>query len=123
METLEWNVILPNINNEQDIVFNVFRSCRFLEYLMNLKSEYKKDNTIDLKEQIIRGLQYAYWAKSEYEIIAKALFGKREYKIDVYEQVKMNYDKFYDYLIANWKKIPARSYRQQRNLRDKGVNK
>lgn len=112
MDTLKWNVLLPDINN---LYFNVFNSVRFREYLMNLKAIHKKDATIDLQKEITNGLMYSFWAKAEYEIVVKNFVGcDTQHKIDVYTQVLMNYDKFYDYLIQNWKKIPARTYAQQR---------
>ena len=115
MDSLEWNVILPSI---RCTYFNVFNSVRFREFLMDLKARHKKDPTIDLKNEIIFGAMCSFCSKAEYEIIAKSFIGGvTDYKIDAYFQIYMNYDKFYDYLMQNWKKIPAKTYRQQRNRR------
>lgn len=117
MDNLEYYVLLPNINNERDYKFNVFRSSRFLSCLMDLKARTKKDSTVNIKEEVKHLLQYNFWAKAEYEIMVKLLFGKEKHKIDVYEQVMLNYDVFYDYLMNNWKQIPAKTYRQQNKKR------
>ena len=119
MNTLEYNVLLVDINHEKEYKFNIFHGMRFLSCLMNLKARWKKDNTINLKEEVRHVLQYSYWAKAEYEIVVKCLFGKVEHKIDVYEQVMLNFDLFYGYLLTNWSKIPAKTYRQQENMRKK----
>ena len=121
MKNLEYYVLLPNINNESNYKFNIFCSSRFLSCLMDLKARTKKDSTINIKEEVKHLLQYSFWAKTEYEIMVKLLFGKEEHKIDVYEQVMLNYDLFYEYLMNNWKKISAKTYRQQfRKHEDKG---
>lgn len=86
---------------------------------MDLKARAKKDSTINIKEEVKRLLQYSFWAKAEYEIMVNLLFRKEEYKIDVYEQVMLNFDLFYEYLISNWKHIPAKTYRQQSNQKKK----
>ena len=117
MDNLEYYVLLPNINNERDYKFNVFHSSRFLSCLMDLKARTKKDSTVNIKEEVKHLLQYSFWAKAEYEIMVKLLCGKEEHKIDVYEQVMLNYDVFYDYLMNNWKQIPAKTYRQQNKKR------
>lgn len=119
MSELKYYVLLPNINNEKDFKFNVFNNIRFLSYLMDLKARAKKDDTINIKEEIRHSLQYSYWSKSECEIMVKCLFGKVEHKIDVYEQIMLNFDLFYEYLISNWKHIPAKTYKQQANQKKK----
>lgn len=117
MDSLEYNVLLPNINKEIVYKFNLFHSVRFRSCLMDLKARYKKEINIDLREEIRRALAYSYRAKAEYEIMVKCLFGKVEHKIDVYEQVMLNFELFYEYLLTNWSKIPAKTYRQQRNMK------
>lgn len=119
MNTLEYNVLLPNINNEIYYKFNIFHSNRFLSCLMDLKARCRKEINIDLHEEIRRCIAYSFRAKAEYEIVVKCLFGKVEHKIDIYEQVTLNFDLFYDYLLQNWNKIPAKTYRQQENMRKK----
>ena len=116
MLKLKWIVILPN-QTYNITTYNIFNNLSFTGGLMDLKARFKKDNSIVLKEQIQRLLKYSFWSKAEYEIIIKSLFEKEEHKIDVYEQVMLNYDVFYDYLMNNWKQIPAKTYRQQNKKR------
>ena len=116
MLKLKWIVILPN-QTYNITTYNIFNNLSFMAGLMDLKARFKKDNSIVLKEQVKRLLMYSFWSKEEYEIIIKSLFEKEERKIDVYEQVMLNYDVFYDYLMNNWKQIPAKTYRQQNKKR------
>ena len=118
MIKLKWIVLLPN-QTYNITTYNIFNNLSFICGLMDLKARFKKDNSIVLKEQVKRLLMYSFWSKAEYEIIIKSLFEKEEHKIDVYEQVMLNYDVFYDYLMDNWKQIPAKTYRQQNNERKK----
>ena len=116
MLKLKWIVILPN-QTDNITTYNIFNNLSFMAGLMDLKARFKKDNSIVLKEQIKKLLMYSFWSKAEYEIIIKSLFEKEEHKIDVYEQVMLNYDVFYDYLMNNWKQIPAKTYSQQNKKR------
>ena len=118
MIKLKWIVLLPN-QTYNITTYNIFNNLSFICGLMDLKARFKKDNSIVLKEQVKRLLMYSFWSKAEYEIMVKLLCGKEEHKIDVYEQVMLNYDVFYDYLMDNWKQIPAKTYRQQNNERKK----
>lgn len=54
----------------------------------------KKDITLSwLKQFIVDCSMYQYWSRCEYEtIITGWPKGKKEYKLDVYEQIKMNLD-------------------------------
>lgn len=116
MLKLKWIVLLPN-QTYNITTYNIFNNLSFMAGLMDLKARFKKDKSIVLKEQVKRLLMYSFWSKAEYEIIIKSLFEKEEHKIDVYEQVMLNYDVFYDYLMNNWKQIPAKTYRQQNKKR------
>lgn len=112
MNNLKWLVILPN-QTYNILEYNVFNNLNFISGLMDLKARFKKDNSINLKEEVRRLLMYSFWSKAEYEIMVNALFEREEHKIDVYTQVMLNFDIFYEYLMNNFKHIPAKTYRQQ----------
>ena len=117
-DKLSWNVLLPQDSN--NISFNIFNSMRFRAYLMDLKARYKKDKSLDIKAQLRSGLMYCFWCKYEYEIVINRLPDSGNLTVDVYTQVEQNLDIFYDYIIKNWRQIPAKTYRQQRNI-DKDI--
>ena len=116
MSKLEWWVILPD--NKDTICFNIFDSAKFVGELMHFKHKLKKDIGLSIEEGVRNALKYAFWCKAEYEIIAKGFLKTSEHKIDVYTQMMMNFEHFFNYLTTNWSIIPARSYMQQNKLRD-----
>ena len=118
---LEWNVFLHDFNSNKIIVFNVFNHGRFLNDLYKLKKEtdFKK-----FSEEIRNLIIYYYWSKCEYETIITSFpsyISKEELnriknedvkyrtcvnleceiKVDVYDQIMLNWDKFINYLWNN----------------------
>lgn len=103
---LEWNTYLGDINKRTIIVFNVFKHYSFYE---DLKKIIKKYKTIeDFSTELNRICMYYFWSKCEYEIILTCwpTWDKfKEEKIDVYSQLKLNWDKFVNYIWDNKKEI------------------
>lgn len=104
---LEWNVIWYDINGRKLTTYNIFKHSKFLEYIKkDAKEDYGKDlpDYEKFKERVRRELQYYFWGKCEYELVISTwppnenVPGK---KIDVYAQVMMNFDIFYNYLYTN----------------------
>lgn len=118
---LEWNVFLHDFNSNKIIIFNVFNHDRFLNDLYKLKKEtdFKK-----FSEEVRKNVMYYYWSKCEYETIITSFpsyISKEELnriknedvkyrtcvnleceiKVDVYDQVMLNWDKFINYLWNN----------------------
>ena len=125
-EKLKWNVYHLNFNEQQIEPFNIFHNWRFCEDVDKAVKKYKKeikkegltkkqleDLLNDFKEQILRDVQYYFWSKYEWEIGITEPFSNslvedytkgRKYpwkKIDVYDQVMMNWDIFFDYIYRN----------------------
>lgn len=128
---LEWYVFSYDINSRRITKFNVFNSNRFYDGLLKIKKEMKK-SPLSFEEfsKLLEGsAMYSFWAKSEYEIILSNLFcsiSKDEIKrikqvdenrhiesvnllyqkkVDIYEQLKLNWDKFAEYVYSNIKEI------------------
>ena len=125
-EKLTWNVYNRNFNARKIEPYNIFDHWSFCEDVDKVVKKYKKeikkegltkkqleDLLKDFKEKIRRELQYYFWAKYEWEIgitepfsntLVDAYTNGRDYpweKIDVYDQVMMNWDIFFDYLYKN----------------------
>lgn len=99
VDTLEWNVFVEiNDKIETRNIFNL--SIRFIEYFEKALKYYKKHKSFDVFiEDVNIALMYAYWAKSEYEVVIDHWIGKSEgIKVDIYEQVKINWNRFVEYL-------------------------
>lgn len=107
MKELAWNVYRYNINTDTMETFNIFKHGSFYNMLVKAKKKYKKDTTLDFKEEVRKSLMYYFWCKSEYEILLSPWVGgdreKDTIKIDIYNQVMLNFDKFYAYLLENIK--------------------
>lgn len=95
--TMTWNVFYHNCNTDKIESFNIFKHGRFREDVQkNLKIHTDKD---EFAKALKSDLQYYFWSKAEYEIIISALVGgKAETKIDIYQQVMLNLDRFVDYV-------------------------
>lgn len=125
-EKLTWNVYYLNFNEKKIEPFNIFQHWRFCEdvdkVVKNYKKEIKKEGLTkkqledllkDFKEKIRLEVQYYFWSKYEWEIGITEPFSNiliddytkgRDFpweKVDVYDQVRMNWDTFFDYLYMN----------------------
>lgn len=96
---LTWNVIRYNFNQNQISHFNVFDHVSFKEDILKKFKKHYSD-----KEKFIEELRssamYYFWCKSEYEIIISPWLGSKdvERKIDIYYQLRLNWDVFADYV-------------------------
>lgn len=124
---MKWNVYVSSFNDRKIEVRNVFElSSRFDDSLKRIRYNKKKQKYPFLNEEFKNdlkiALQSAYWSKCEYEICLTDLFQvieaaqlekmkeKRRFytvdvvgsrKIDVYEQVMLNWDLFVEYVWNN----------------------
>lgn len=96
---LEWNAYYEDFNGKKIVPFNVFHHTRFNE---DVKKSFKKNkNDFEtFKKELKSNLMYYYWSKCEWEIILAAWISKNvpEIKIDVYDQVMLNFDLFAKYV-------------------------
>lgn len=109
MNKLEWNVYYRTIGLEEIRTMNIFEHYGF----MNAVKKSLKET--DTKEKFTRDLRcslgYYFCGKCEWEIYLSADYELRENslkKIDIYQQVILNFDKFVDYV---W------SFKGKRNLK------
>lgn len=127
-----WNVYEHDFNSDEIKVYNIFKHGRFFE---DVKESLKRcKNKEDFKERIKRHLFYYFGSKCEWEVIItswppyiskeevnnlckRADDGESRYrtavnletarKIDIREQVMLNFDVFVDYV---WSK--KKTYRK-----------
>lgn len=104
---MKWNVYIYNINQKKIEPFNIFDHWRFVE---DVKKDIKKyKNKDEFADKLKSELMYFFWSKAEYEIIIAPWCGgdrgRDSIKIDVFDQVMMNWDVFVDYVWKNRKEI------------------
>ena len=103
---LKWFVFVEDINSKRINVYNIFEHKDFMEDCDDAWKDYINDEHRDLKKKkkdIESNLMYYFWSKCEWEIVLSDFppsdsFQKK--KIDVYQQVKINWDIFIDYLFS-----------------------
>lgn len=104
-KNLHWNVFGHDFNKNEIVSYDIFSHSGFVSDLK--KAASKKHSDVEFLNEVDRSLRYYFWAKSEHEIFIKGLFDhddKSQIKIDAYEQIKMNQDRFAEYLLSNRKK-------------------
>lgn len=101
---LSWYAYRQDANSGKIEPWNIFEHGSFhrsiIDYLKRFKDESMGANDkLAFRNKVNSDLMYYFWSKAEYEIILKNWIGKDcEIKIDIYDQVMLNFDKFIDYL-------------------------
>lgn len=100
---MEWKVYRIADNRGEVETFNVFDHFFFLEGCAKAAKE-KEITKEQFSERIKSELFYYYGAKFEWEILISCLISRgdeKARKIDVREQIMINYDHFLDYVWNN----------------------
>ena len=106
---LVWNVYIGGFNSRKIEVHNVFDHYRFYEDCCRNKRKNGKNRDAFI-EQLRKDLMYYYWSKCEWEVIIDHWphhEGWDDTKVDVYDQVRLNWDAFVDYVWNNKSKLRA----------------
>ena len=105
MKNLHWFVYKEDINNNKIKIYDIFSCVAFSD---DIKKDYKKyKNNFELfSERVNIYLRYYFWSKCECEIILSNWppsdsFEKE--KIDIYDQVMLNWNVFIKYVWDNIK--------------------
>lgn len=96
-----WNVYVEDFNGEI-ASYNIFNHGGFWE---SVKKDFKKyrDDFDGFSAKVQRELMYYFWAKCEWEVIIsewppRTKGVNHQKKVDVHDQVLLNYEKFIQYL-------------------------
>lgn len=123
---LTWNAYIEDRNANTIKVFNIFNIFRFISGVIKANNKYKND--FEFLKEVRSSLMYAFGSKSEYEVIITSwppYIEKEEFerltkedikyrtwlnlsmgeKIDIYNQVMINWEAFKLYLLTNRKLI------------------
>lgn len=99
---LVWNVYIADVNQNRIDVYNIFQHSSFVE---DCKKVIEESNTKDeFGEGIQRCLMYYFWSKCEWEIVLSDFPPYEKFKkekIDVYDQVMLNWNVFIEYFWNN----------------------
>jgi hypothetical protein len=111
---MEWYVWVYNHNDKKIEKFNVFNSVMFSERLA--KTMKRRLNKEEFCEELQTDLMYAFWSAFEYETTISSFPQDKDVvrKVDIYEQVMLNFDAFAYYVWCNkrgrgiWDKLTTR---------------
>lgn len=101
-KNLHWNVFNHDFNKDKIVSYDIFSHLGFVADFK--KADKRAKNNDEFLDEVEHLLQYYFWAKAEHEILVKGLFdneNKSQVKIDVYAQIKLNWNTFTQYLLAN----------------------
>lgn len=99
VDKMVWNVMLFDYNQGKTVPYNVFNNSTFSSDVAKLLSSQHHRGFISA--ELDRMAMYSFWGRCEYEFIASDWPPSgREEKVDVYSQLKMNWDRFVDYVIC-----------------------
>lgn len=94
---LSWYVYRQDWNTGKIEPWDIFEHINFAKDTKDLLT--RKIDKDTFADAVKSNLIYYFWSKAEYEIILKNWIGRDcEIKIDVYNQVMLNFEKFIDYL-------------------------
>ena len=100
---LTWNVLVGNFNSKQIETHNVFNHGGFMDDLKKAARKFAKDRD-GFEKEVRSSLMYHYWCKAEWEVIIQHWPPSerlRDRKVDVFEQVALNWRPFIDYVWAH----------------------
>ena len=106
---LTWNAYYEDFNGRRISTFNIFEHTAFFDGCV--KAAKKCTTKEDFSEMVRREMMYYFWSKCEWEIIltswppTRPEVNFRDEKIDVYDQVRLNWDVFIDWLWENRKEL------------------
>ena len=101
---LVWNVYVGNFNSGRIEVHNVFDHFRVWQDLCKAARKYKDSERSLFEEEVRKTMMYYYWSKCEWEVTIDHWphsDRRKDLKVDVYDQVRLNWRIFCDYLWEN----------------------
>ena len=100
LDNLRWNAILYDYQSTRIRKYNIFNNSQFCKDCIELFSPPNLGKET-FSELLDKKAMYEFWGRCEYEFLISSWPpgpAEKPYKIDVYEQLKLNWEKFVDYL-------------------------
>lgn len=101
---LTWNVYIGNATHGTIEEYNIFSHDYFLDGLKKISRAYKDTQREEFCEHMRKELLYYFWGRVQWEVIIDHWPPKDDFhdkKVDVYEQVRLNWEPFCDYVWAH----------------------
>ena len=97
---VEWYAYEHDYNADKIVPFNIFEHGRFYEDCKKNARKNSKDFD-SFCDQLRKDVMYYYWSKCEWELVLSPWTSQSEkaaIKIDVYDQIDLNWDIFCEYV-------------------------
>ena len=115
---LEWKVLVTGFNDKEIREYNVFDHFRFLDDCKKNARKNSKDYD-KFCDQLRKDLMYYFWSKCEWEIVVTDWpRGENSIKIDVWDQVRLNWDHFCDYVWSHGAELRRREKKLSCGIRN-----
>lgn len=101
-----WKAFYHSWNRKTIEPFNIFRHSRFREEVRDAAKRCKTKE--EFAKKLRSALMYYYWCKCEWEVLIAPWVDNnstKEIKVDVYQQVMLNWDAFLNYVWDNRTKL------------------
>ena len=113
MQMLKWYAYYESWNDREIKPFNIFDHGGVMEDLRKAaKKVHIREDIPEEKEEFLkvlkRILMYYYWSKCEWEIVLAPWIATdkvKDIKIDVYDQIMLNWDIFAEYVWSNRREL------------------
>lgn len=119
MREMHWLVYVENVNTRKIETYDIFRHGCFPNEVKKAYQKHKWDFDA-FAEEVRRSLMYYFWSKCEWEVLVTDLFETKNFqsaKIDVYDQVMLNWDVFIEYVweMCHARKKPERAKPEEKS--------
>ena len=99
-DDMTWYVIAKSSSRDTFYQFNIFEHGGVATEVQKLIK--RKPSRDVLEEELRHILMYYFWSKTEWEFLVTSMFQTAyhhaELKVDVYDQVNLNWERFVDYV-------------------------
>lgn len=116
-----WNVYYENWNAREIQIRNIFDHYSFVKDCAKDLRKLKDDKEA-AEERIRRNLLYYFWSKCEHEVLITAWVNPRnediDRKVDIYEQVYINWHVFFEYLWEHRKDVMKLARYNEQELKE-----
>lgn len=95
---MTWNVVRYDHNAKDFGLYNVL-NAGMVEEIKRLTKGI--DNKEEFSKEVNSLCMYYFWSRFEWEVVLREFCGRdnaKEMKVDVYDQLVMNWNRFIDYL-------------------------
>ena len=102
---MTWNVFRYDINKRQIVVYNIFNHGGFIKDISKFVNDSNKE---EFTEKLKKCVMYYFWARCEYEVVISGwppAHSDVDKKVDIYEQLMLNWYAFVDYVWEHVKRI------------------